>query len=107
MPALLISARTGRRSGSRATRRRCDHIRFNGDVEDVRLDPVGPQRLGVGVTADTGQHVKALGRVPVQWLRLCSRGAGHDDQLCRWGFAAFMTISKFKLTTSSENYQLS
>jgi len=26
---------------------------------------------------------------------------------CRWGFEASMTISKFKLTTSSENYQLS
>ena len=35
------------------------HIRFNGDVEDVRLDPVGPQRLGVDVAADTGQHLKA------------------------------------------------
>jgi hypothetical protein len=59
-----------------------DDIRFHGDVEDERLDPIGPQGLGVDVTPDTGQHVKAPSRkFPCGGSAYARRGAGHDDQL--------------------------
>ena len=59
-----------------------DDIRFNGDVEDVRFDPFGPQGLGVDVAADARQYVKAAsGEFPRGGCAYASRGAGHDDQL--------------------------
>jgi hypothetical protein len=85
-----------------------NHIRINGDVEDDRLDPVGPQGLGVDVTADTGQHVKApSSEFSCSGCAHASRGTGHDDQLLPVGIRGIHAHLQFELTTSSEIYQLS
>jgi hypothetical protein len=62
------------------------HVGFIRDVEDVGFDPVGPQRIGVYIAADPGQHVispaceLSCGGGPHP-----GRGAGHDDQLMAVG----------------------